>query len=58
MAPMVTNVKKPFNPLTDARKTRFEAQFKESGVLLEPKEFKAWRSKLDKLKQVVRVVNP
>ena len=25
---------------------------------MKPKDFKAWRSKLDKLKQVVRVANP
>lgn len=30
----------------------------EDKMLLPPKDFKAWRSKLDKLKQVVRQTNP
>jgi len=39
-------------------KVRYSSQFKEQGMLLKPKDFKAWTSKLDKLKQVVRVANP
>ena len=39
------------------RKVRQNAKFKDEGVLMKPKNFKAWASKLDKLKQVVRVSN-
>ena len=56
MAPMVTRVEMP--DLQVSKRVRYEGQLKEEGVLLQPKDFKAWRSKLDKLKQVVRRAHP
>ena len=44
--------------LNVSKKVRYQSQFKEQGVLLKPANFKEWRSKLDKLKQVVRRHNP
>ena len=56
LAPMTTKVTD--NDLVLSKRVRYESQFKEEGVLLRPTDFKQWRSKLDKLKQVVRVANP
>jgi len=55
MAPFVT---KALVDLQVNTKVRYNSQFKEQGVLLKPKDFKEWATKLDKLKQVVRVANP
>ena len=55
MAPLVTNAKVDYQT---NKKVRYSSQFKEQGILLKPTDFKVWTSKLDKLKQVVRVANP
>ena len=56
LAPMV--IKPAPLDLNVSKKVRYQSQFREQGVLLKPANFKEWRSKLDKLKQVVRRHNP
>lgn len=41
-----------------SKKVRYQSQLKDEGVLLEGGHFKAWRSKFDQLKQVVRQPRP
>ena len=55
MAPFVT---KPDKDFFISKKVKYDSKLKQEGVIMEPKNFKAWASKLDKLKQVVRVANP
>lgn len=56
MAPFV--VKPDIDLHSFSKKVRYNAKLKDEGVLMEPKNFKAWATKLDKLKQVVRTANP
>ena len=58
MAKLVTNVNATDFMPAKQKKIRYENKLHEEKVLLPPKDFKAWRSKLDKLKQVVRRTNP
>lgn len=53
---VVAPTKMPDN--TQSRRTRYMSQLRDRGVLLKPKDFREWRSKLDVLKQVVRVQAP
>lgn len=48
MAPMVTKVN-PADFLVN-KKIRYEAKLKDEKVIVPPKEFQAWRSRLDTLK--------
>ena len=48
LASMVTKVAP--QDLVVSKKVRYEARLKDDKVLLPPTDFKAWRSKLDKLK--------
>ena len=58
MAPMVTKVDPGDYLPANIKRTRYENKMQEDRMLLPPSDFKAWRSKLDKLKQVVRRPNP
>ena len=55
MAPLVTKATVDFQL---SKKVKYQSKFKDEGVIMQPSDFKAWATKLDKLKQVVRVARP
>lgn len=55
MAPMKTKVEK--GDILDKR-FRHETQMKDDGMLLEANDFVEWKTKIDKLKQIVRQHQP